>query len=213
VDSTQKSGPSTTPLSRVGFYIDGYNVYHGLRHKGFRRFYWLDYRRLAETFLRPGQVLVHVKYFTSRVTGPPATQKRQSTYLDALRVTGGIEIVEGKYQSRPVRCPECRYGWKRPTEKMTDVSIATHLVSDAIRDVIDVAALICADADLVPAVRLAKEEGKHVIIVSPRGRTSDELAREGDAHLHVSNATLGRCQLPDAVDGGLVPLKRPDEWH
>lgn len=213
MNRTQTSTLDTTPLRRVGFYIDGYNVYHGLRQKGFRRFYWLDYVALAKTFVRPDQVLTHVKYFTSRATKPADTQKRQSTYLDALRVSGGIDIIEGAYQHRPVRCPSCQHGWKRPTEKMTDVNIATHLVSDAIRDVVDVVALVCADADLIPAVRLAKDEGKDVIIVSPRGRTSDELAREGDAHLHFNNAALGRCQLPDVVDGGVVPLKRPDEWR
>lgn len=212
MNSTQNSAGDTTPLTRVGVYIDGYNVYHGLRYKRFRRFYWLDYVALSKSFLKPGQVLTHVKYFTSRVTKPADTQKRQSTYLDALRATGGIEIIEGTYQHRPMRCPSCRHGWKRPTEKMTDVNIATHLVSDAMRDVVDVVVLVCADADLVPAVRLARQEGKYVIIVSPRGRTSDELVSEGDAHLHFTNSTLGRCQLPDVIEAG-VPLKRPDEWR
>ncbi len=213
VDSTQNSSADTTPLRRVGFYIDGFNVYHGLLDKGFHRFYWLNYRALASTFLRSGQVLVHVKYFTSRATKPPASQKRQSTYLDALQVIGGIEVIEGVYQQRPVKCPSCSHGWRRPTEKMTDVNIATHLVADAIRDTIDVAVLLCADADLIPAVRLVKGEGKEVIIVSPRGRTSDELVREGDAHLHISNSKLGRCQLPEVVSGGAVPLHRPEAWR
>jgi uncharacterized LabA/DUF88 family protein len=196
----------------VGFYIDGYNVYHGLRHKGFKRFYWLDYCALAKTFLRPAQELVHVKYFTSRATKPADSQKRQSTYLDALSATGGLTIVEGAYQHRPMKCPACNHGWKRPTEKMTDVNIATHLVADALRDLIDVIVLLCADADLVPAVRVAKEEGKSVIVVSPRGRTSDQLVSEADAHLHVSTSKLGRCQLPDVVEAE-VPLHRPGSWR
>lgn len=96
---------------------------------------------------------------------------------------------------------------------MTDVNIATHLVADAIRDTIDIAVLLCADADLIPAVRLAKGEGKVIIIVSPRGRTSDELVREGDAHLHISNSTLGRCQLPEVVEGAVVDFQRPVSWR
>lgn len=196
----------------MGCYIDGFNVYHGLRHKKFQRFYWLDYRALAESLVRPDQVLVHVKYFTSRVTKPQESRKRQSTYLDALEATGGLEIVEGVYQHRPMRCPACGHGWKRPTEKMTDVNIATHLATDALRDVIDVAFLVCADADLIPAVRVAKEEGKSVVVISPRGRTSDELVREANAHLHFNSSTLGRCQLPDVVEAE-VPLHRPPTWR
>lgn len=212
MNPTQEAGANTRPSRRVGFYIDGYNVYYGLRQKGFRRFYWLDYRSLAETFLWPGQVLAHVKYFTSRASRPADSQKRQSTYLDALVARGGLEIVEGAHQLRPMRCPDCGHSWKRPTEKMTDVNIATHLVTDALRDLVDVVFLVCADADLIPAVRVLKEANKHVIVVSPRGRTSDQLVGEADAHMHFNTSTLGRCQLPDVVDAQ-VPLHRPSTWR
>ena len=87
---------------------------------------------------------------------------------------------------------------------------ATHLVVDALKDRFDTALLVCADADLVPAVRIAKDEGKRVL-VSPRGRTSDHLVAEGDGHLHISNSVLGRCQLPDPVLGA-VALHRPETW-
>ncbi len=200
-------------LERVASFVDGFNVFHGLRSKGFTRFYWLDYRSLVETLIRPPQQLVSVTYFTTRVGHPPEDVKDQSTYIDALRARGGLEVVEGTYKRRPVRCPECGYGWKRPTEKMTDVSVATAMVAGALRDSYDAAILVCADADLIPAVRLVKEEGKHVIIVSPRGRTSDELAAEGDAHLHWNTSVLGKCQLPSplvSLDG--VSLTRPPHW-
>ena len=44
------------------------NLYHGLKSKGWRRYYWLDLRRLVENLLRPGQRLVMVRYFTARVS-------------------------------------------------------------------------------------------------------------------------------------------------
>ena len=37
--------------------IDGFNLYHGLRSKGWKKYYWLDLWALAERFLRPGQTL------------------------------------------------------------------------------------------------------------------------------------------------------------
>ena len=54
-------------LQRVAAYIDSFNLYYGLRSKGWRRYYWLDLRRLAERLLRPGQQLAAVRYFTTRV--------------------------------------------------------------------------------------------------------------------------------------------------
>jgi uncharacterized LabA/DUF88 family protein len=199
---------------QVAAFIDGYNTYYGLRQKGFKRYYWLDYRSLMLTFVRTHQSLVSVKYFTSRVASPAASRARQSTYLDALAAHGGIEIIEGAYRQRPMRCSKCGHEWKRPTEKMTDVHVATQLVAGAFKNEYDLALLLCADADLVPAVRLVRAEGKRVFVISPRGRTSAELVREGDAHLHVNNSTLGRCQLPDPIvtAGGIV-LTRPKEWQ
>ncbi|HZJ25642.1 MAG TPA: NYN domain-containing protein [Acidimicrobiia bacterium] len=205
--------PWQEPDERVAAFVDGFNVYHGLHDKGFQRFYWLDYRALVETFVRPGQALVAVKYFTARVKKPAESKKRQSTYLDALDAHGGLEIIEGKYVHRSVKCRECSATRDRPNEKMTDVNVATHLVAGAIRDEYDTAILICADADLVPAVRVAQGEGKRIIVVSPRGRTSADLVAESDSHLHFSTSALGKCQLPDLVPGqGGIELRRPDTW-
>ena len=50
----------------MAVYVDGLNLYHGLKSRGWRRYYWLNLRRLAERLLRPGQSLVAVKYFTAR---------------------------------------------------------------------------------------------------------------------------------------------------
>ena len=60
---------------RVAVYVDGFNLYYGLRSKGWRRYYWLDLRRLSEQFLRPGQRLVMVRYFTARVFAEPGTTR------------------------------------------------------------------------------------------------------------------------------------------
>jgi hypothetical protein len=51
---------------RVAVYVDGRNLYYGLKSRGWRRYYWLDLRRLAENLLRPSQRLTAVRYFTAR---------------------------------------------------------------------------------------------------------------------------------------------------
>ncbi|MGB4726560.1 MAG: NYN domain-containing protein, partial [Thermogutta sp.] len=55
---------------RVMLYVDGFNLYFGLRTKGWKRYYWLDVQRLGEKLLRPNQSLVGVKYFTADIRGP-----------------------------------------------------------------------------------------------------------------------------------------------
>ena len=50
-------------MERVIAYVDGYNLYYGLREKGWRRFYWLNIQAMAQHLLKPNQTLVTTKYF------------------------------------------------------------------------------------------------------------------------------------------------------
>jgi hypothetical protein len=34
-------------------YIDGFNLYYGLRSKGWKRYYWLNLQMLAQNFFQP----------------------------------------------------------------------------------------------------------------------------------------------------------------
>ena len=85
-------------MQRVTCYIDGFNLYYGLRSKGWRRYYWLDLRAMSENLLRPGQRLVAVRYFTARVSPQPGNIEkpvRQNTYLDALATLQDLHIHYG----------------------------------------------------------------------------------------------------------------------
>ena len=48
---------------RVAVYVDGFNLYYGLRSKGWRRYYWLDLHRLSEQSLRTGAAVGHGPLF------------------------------------------------------------------------------------------------------------------------------------------------------
>ena len=63
-------------VDRVVAYIDGYNLYYGLRDQGWKRFYWLNLQRLAEQFLKSNQVLIETKYFTTIVKYPDDKRRR-----------------------------------------------------------------------------------------------------------------------------------------
>ena len=133
---------------RVIAYIDGFNLYFGLKDSGWKRYYRLDLYKLAENLIKPHQTLVTVKYFTSRVSSPPDKQKRQATYLEALASMPNLAIIYGKYQTNVRRCPKCKSTEFIPSEKMTDVNIAVEMLGDAYENLFDTALLISADSDL-----------------------------------------------------------------
>ena len=58
-------------MQRVTFYIDGFNLYYGLREDNLQRFFWLDLHRLSMNLLLSHQRLVTVHYFTARVHYDP----------------------------------------------------------------------------------------------------------------------------------------------
>jgi len=65
-------------MQRVIAYIDGYNLYYGLRTKKWKWFYWLNVQSMSQHLLKPHQTLVSTKYFTTIVKHPPDKQKRQA---------------------------------------------------------------------------------------------------------------------------------------
>ncbi len=115
-------------MSQVRAYIDGFNLYHGLRQDG-RRYLWLDLDALAVSLFKPGQRLDSVQHFTARVRNDPPAKQRQADYLDALSAySPRVTVVEGRFQRKTQSCKQCRAEWTTYEEKETDVSIAVTLV-------------------------------------------------------------------------------------
>lgn len=203
-------------MERVITYIDGFNLYFGLREGGFRRFLWLDLVDMSTRLLRPPQKLVQSKYFTARVASPPDKQRRQSVYLEALATLPDLQIFYGKYQLNRRQCRNCNYTDSVPSEKMTDVNIAVELLTDAFQDHFDTAMLISADSDLrgpIEAV-LRLFPTKRVVVAFPPKRNSAELMRVASAYLHIGRAALAGSQFSDEVtkSDGYV-LRRPVSWR
>ena len=118
---------------RVIAYVDGLNLYHGIRSANLDRYLWLDISKLASSLLRKRQKLLATKYFVARFPAQHrrAAARRQHAYLSALTAIDELEIVEGRFQSHPTTCDECGAVRQRHEEKMTDVNLAIRLVFDA----------------------------------------------------------------------------------
>lgn len=203
-------------MERVKAYVDGFNLYHGLKQKHGRRYLWLDVEALARHLLKPSQRLVAVDYFTARVRDQNASERRQATYLDALSAHAQlVTVVEGRFQEKTRHCRSCGNQWPSYEEKETDVSIAVTLVEDGVAQLFDVALLISGDSDLCPAVRSLKRvrPDRRVIAVFPPKRHSSELGRTADGVLRISDANIRRSQLPASVPSPAgISLRRPNYW-
>ena len=203
-------------MTRVVAYVDGFNLYFGLKAGYGRRYHWLDLQALVTSLLQPGQELREVLYFTARVKNDPGAALRQSTYLDALSAHClRVYRVEGRFQEKPRVCNTCGASWTGYEEKETDVNIATALIEDAVEDRYDTAILVTGDSDLRPAVAAVKRlrPGKRIIAAFPPGRHSRVLVRAVDAYIPISHTKVRNAQLPRMIvtKNGLR-LTRPAYW-
>ncbi len=204
-------------MQRVIAYVDGFNLYFGLKQSAFQRYYWLDVALLASHLLKPGQQLVATHYFTARIRDNghnAADQKRQNTYLEALTLRG-VQCQFGHYLEKTRTCRKCGNTWPGYEEKMTDVNIATQLLHDAFDDAFDVALVISGDSDLTTPIRrvLQRFPHKRVIAIFPPGRYSNELKRYATGYLTIGEDKLRASQLPEQITkpDGFV-LSRPATW-
>jgi uncharacterized LabA/DUF88 family protein len=203
-------------MERVVAYVDGYNLYHGLRDKGWGWFYWLDIRSMAHNLLKPGQTLVRTKYFTTIVRRPADKRKRQGVFLEALHTLSDFEIFYGHWLSNPLTCRKCGHTYEAYHEKMTDVNIAVELMSDAFQDHLDTALLVSGDSDLVGLVKAIRTlfAHKRVVVAFPPARQSAALKAAAHAYTRIGRNVLAKSVFPARVvkPDGLV-LKRPVEWR
>jgi uncharacterized LabA/DUF88 family protein len=203
------------PEHNVIAYIDGFNLYYGLRDKGLKWAYWLDLPKLIRLFLKPDQKLVQTKYFTTIVSSPPDKHKRQATYIEALQTLPDLSIQYGHYLSNTVTCFKCSHTYTTYHEKKTDVNIATELIIDTFEDRYQTAFLVTADSDLSTPLQVIRSHfpAKKVILLFPPGRSSKELMRRADGYKYIAAAKLSKSLLPDqVVKPNGYTLSRPPLW-
>lgn len=206
-------------MNRVATYIDGFNLYFGLRSKGWRKYYWLDLAALSRSLLKPGQELVACHYFTSRIrshTEGGQSADRQSLWIDALQSRNDIQCQFGHFLSKQRHCRACNSSWGDFEEKMTDVKIATQILVDAFDDRFDTALIISGDSDLAPPLQAIHERlsEKKLIVALPPGRRSEQLRRVADGYFTIGEAKLRQSLLPDEIklQNGHT-LTRPTGWR
>ncbi len=94
---------------RAIVYIDGFNLYYGIRSLKKAHLKWLDVQTLAESFLREGAQLLAVKYCTAEIKGTQSDRIRQQVYLNALMIRDKVKIIRGHFLAKGQNCSKCNH--------------------------------------------------------------------------------------------------------
>lgn len=209
-------------MSRVSFYIDGFNFYFGIKRSyetsaKWGCAYWIDIVKFCESFLSDGQKLEKVVYFTASPLDPNKSS-RQSAFLNANKLLNGdrFEIIRGKYITKTIECPHCKFAIPRPEEKKTDVNISVRMMADCVQGKVDSVVLISADTDLIPPLDFIYENCKSIKIkvYFPPSNFSHDIKDFGKArNIKVKELVNNidrffRSKMNDTVGEFSIP----DEW-
>jgi uncharacterized LabA/DUF88 family protein len=199
---------------RVIFYIDGFNFYYGLKHKNWKKYYWLDLVSFCERFLKDYQELTQVNYFTA-IPVNKGKQERQDLFLSANKLNHKFSLFLGKFLVKDLKYKGDIV--KTFEEKQTDVNIAVKMLRDIVLDKCDISILVSADSDLTPPIDFIKEyKPKHkIFIYFPPTHFSFDLKQKATKAISLEHheSKFKHSMLKDEIvlPNGYV-LKRPEKW-
>ncbi|MDH6465112.1 uncharacterized LabA/DUF88 family protein [Micromonospora sp. A200] len=216
-------------MATVAAYIDGFNLYYGMKNKYGRKHLWLDVVELVRQ-LRPKDQVGVVRYFSAIVKNEPAAAQNQLDYIEAMKARNGplLDVHLGRFKDRTIRnchrCGQpymCKCGrlYRSYEEKETDVALGAMMVADAALEVADTTLLVSADTDLVPAlvaVRRVKPSQRIYLAMPPgSGGAARHRASVGDlGFFSINEPALRNAQMPALVaDRGTgLSYRRPVKW-
>lgn len=206
---------------RAIVYIDGLNLYYGaLKDTPYK---WLNLEQLCYRLL-PGYDIIEIKYFTSMVLelpGDAGAPQRQEIYLRALRTLDSLSIYYGqmkqfKRKRRLVTPSKKSKKWElvyNPEEKQTDVSLAIHLVRDAVQGLCNIAVLITNDSDFSPAIEMVEESTEtNVMLVNPDRRGGRSRDLKASVYRQIRKSALASSQFTLRLSDENGEFHKPRSW-
>ena len=213
-------------MNRVNFYIDGFNLYYGLKSLksqdgNFRRFYWIDFVKFFEHFIGENQSLQKVYYFTATPLSDKKSNRQRLLFLANELINGDrFEVIKGQFYEQQTICPVCNNIYIKPEEKRTDVNISVRMMGDCVLNRVDTLVLVCADSDLIPPLQFIKEHypDKNIRVYFPPNGFSSALTsfmkscNKKVIHLGNSKIKLQNSIMSDAVSRDGITYVIPDKW-
>jgi uncharacterized LabA/DUF88 family protein len=227
---------------RAAFYVDGFNLYHGIcdlqtqpskvdpMPPSKTHLKWFSIWAFAEFITKQhGESIEKVHYFSALATHMPDSARRHQTYLRALKSTGVLYNL-GTFKAKQKRMSfnrldqngnsyaTAKINWTAHEEKETDVNIAIQLIQDAMDNTADVFYVISADTDLAPAVKLIRARYpniEYVPVLPPKRAQNKELKQlssRSGKHIEMKEVNVERCRLPEQITDATGTFRCPAEY-
>jgi uncharacterized LabA/DUF88 family protein len=208
-------------MSRIAFFIDGFNLFHALdfcssaqQHHQYHKYKWLNLNKLAECFVTKQDTIASVNYFTTLVTWNRSKFDKHKLYIKAQEAEG-VNVIYGEFKRKDKKCPKCHQKFSTFEEKQTDVNIALSLFQKAVLDEYDTAIIVSGDTDLIPSVKMVKKTfpNKRIGVVIPIGRASEDFKNNTDFHYKMKEKHLISSRFPNQIVlPNSVTLDCPSTW-
>src|SRR5215217_4061939 len=119
--TTKKS--SSSSKKKMNVYVDGFNLYHAIEALDDHRLKWINLKELGRSFVKPGEELNRVIFFTAVLTWNKDKQQRHKIFIAAQKAIG-VDVVESNFRKMSRHCRIMDRYCARHEEKQTDVAIA-----------------------------------------------------------------------------------------
>jgi len=209
---------SLNPPYRVGWYIDGFNLYHALAALNDPTVKWLDLWSLAHSYLRDDQVIERVFYSTAVNTWDPGKRSAHMQYINALSHQG-VDVRESRFDKARKFCRKNETYCAFREEKQSDVNLAVAALCDLYEKKIDTAFFLTADSDQVPTFKAIIEKFPlaRLNLLAPPGRLKQarELAALAHNKFELTPGRIKQHLLPGVITkaNGNIVAKRPHEYE
>jgi len=173
-------------MPRVMVFIDGSNLYHGLRENALTT--RVDFGKLGGELAGPDRDLVRVYYYNVALLQHINREnyEKQQAFLASVRQQDHVRVVLGRLEPRGDVL----------VEKGVDTRIVVDMLLHASKDNYEVAILVSGDGDFACACEAVGELGKTVEnAYFARGR-SQHLQNFSDVYHEITAEILERCS-PD----------------
>ena len=124
-------------MQNIIFYVDGFNLYYGLKSKNWKKYYWLDIVKFCNNLLKKDQNLIEVNYF-SALPFDKGKQDRFDLFLSANKLNPKFILHLGRYLPKSLICRNCNTLITTFEEKETDTNIAVQMIRNVILNKNDV---------------------------------------------------------------------------
>lgn len=163
---------------RTAIFIDGSNLYHGLKVLGVKI---NDFNKFIN-LLADGKEIKRIFYYTARMDKSFDEQRFQKhqNFLRRLSLIPKFKVVFCTFKKIIEKDGKIKY-----EVKGDDVQLANDMLVGAYEDLYDNAILVSGDEDFKPVVRTVRRLGKKVENVFFRGGSSSRLRKTCDSSKNI----------------------------